>query len=150
MVHTITAWFLSQAAMASVLGDWFFIKKDNTTGDCQIYKGDAHNLFGNICDQSIKDIEPTVQTLQALVCTNLALSVIYFFATYLKEEMIFFKILLSFVVFVIGLITCILWHTTDKENMPSGVNYFGVGWYFQLVVVVFALTGALLNFTGYP
>lgn len=149
MVHIINSLFLSQSALASVLGDWFFITKNNSTSSCHIYYGDAHNLFGNICGKSITDLEPTAKTIQAFISTNLALAVIHFFATYLRKDMKIFNIILSLIIFTIGLISSILWHTTDKENMPSDdvINYYGVGWIFQVAVVAFAAASLLLSFT---
>lgn len=143
--------FLSHAAIASVLGDWFYIKRDTVeNGSCHLYRGDAHNLFGNLCDNAISDLESTVNTLQALVCANLAFSVVYLFANFLKwNEMKMFKLLLGLTIFVGGIITCILWHTTDKSKLPPDdvVNYFGVGWWMQLLVVIFSLVVTLLVFT---
>lgn len=139
ITQVIISWFLTQATMSSVLGDWFFVQKtviiDN---NCTIYKGDAHNLFGNICDANVTEIIDIAKTIQGFILANLALSIILFFTLMSKPNMKVFKMLTSFLVFIFSTISTILWHTTHKEIDDEHINFFGVGWYFQVAVVLFS------------
>lgn len=135
----IISWFLTQATMSSVLGDWFFVSKTvDIDNNCTIYKGDAHNLFGNICYANVTEIIDIAKTIQVFILANLALSVILFFTLISKPNMKIFKMLTSFLIFIFSTISTILWHTTHKEIDDEEINYFGVGWYFQVAAVVFS------------
>lgn len=148
MAQIINAWFLSQAAMASVLGDWFYMKDDFTSGTCTVYKGNAHNLFGNICNDSIADLNSTVTVIQGLILANVALSVIYFFSVYMKPENRWFKLILGLIIFILGIISSIIWHSTDKSTftVDSVTNYYGIGWFLNICVIFFAFIAVGLNF----
>lgn len=147
--HVVIAWFISQATMASVLGDWFFITKGSTVGDCTVYKGDAHNLFGNICDDPVASLINTSKALRSMAIANVALAVVLIFTTIIRPNMKLFKIVTAFVIFCMSLLVTILWHTTSKSNeLPEDVNYFGVGWYFQLVVSVFSAASCIVTFSS--
>jgi hypothetical protein len=152
MAQVINAWFLSQSAIATVLGDWFYIDSDHTSGTCTVYNGDAHNLFGNVCNQSLSELNPTFTTIQGFIITNLALSIIYFLSVYVNPEKIWFKMILGLVMFIIGIITTILWHTTEKTNIPVGnsANYYGVGWFFNIGVILFSFIAMGMNFIKVP
>lgn len=142
----ILAWFISQATMASVLGDWFLITKGSTVGDCTVYKGDAHNLFGNICDDPVSTLIHTAVALRSMAIANVILATVLFFSTILLSKMKLFKIVTAFVIFIMSLFITIIWHTTDKSNtLPEDVNYFGVGWYFQLIVAVLSVVSCVVT-----
>lgn len=150
MAQVIATWFLTQATMASILGDWFFIKEDYSDDFCNVYKGDGHNLFGKMCGKQLTESKPIVQALQGMILTNLALSILLFFTTITKPTMVLYKLATSVVIMILGIIVVALWHTTNKGDVISSdiVNYFGVGWVFQLVTVFFAFVATILNIIG--
>ena len=152
MAQVIIAWFLAQSTMATVLGDWLYITEHLVVSDCHGYKGDAHNLFGNVCGTLLVDINSTVKTIQGLVLTNMALSVIYFFGVYMKPDNRWFKLILGLFIFTTGIISTVLWHTTDNESnvLNSVTNYYGIGWFFNIIVVVLAFIAIGLNIIDIP
>lgn len=145
--HLIIAWFLSQASMASVLGDWFVITKNDTFDNCIVYKGNGHNLFGSICDENITALIGIAGTLQGLVLANVSLSVILVFTTIVRPNMNFFRFVTAFLIVIMSTMTTILWHTTHKEINTEYIRYTGVGWYFQLATIIFSITSCIATFS---
>lgn len=144
----IVAWFISHTTIASVLGDWFVINNTVKHNSCQLYKGQAHNLFGNICEDSLADLFTAVKTMQAFVILNLLLSTVYVFTTIAAPNTKGFRLLTVFVIFVVSTVTTIMWHTTGRSyDIPPTIhiNYYGVGWVFQLVTAISCIiAGAII------
>lgn len=151
MSQITIAWFLSQSTMATVLGDWFFIKHYYSTGTCTLYDGDAHNLFGTLCGVDLTDINSTVASIQGMILANMALSIMLFFAVYFKPDLKIFKMVVALIMFILSSTSSILWHTIDKDTLPDTVdivNYYGVGWYFNTGVILFSFISMCLTFTN--
>jgi hypothetical protein len=133
-------------AMAATMGDWFVFKKTTDvsigTGgvNCTVYKGEAYNLFGSMCGISISTAEEYMTTLQIILPSAFAFSLVLFFLMTLKRLGTNMIRITAFIIIVLELTACILWQTSTRVDLPidSSVNYYGVGWIMTIVTAIFA------------